>query len=119
MVAIENLLEISSLKLTYMFKCAKQFIRDLCSMLKVIIFVLLVSVIASLTTGFYFLVKDQGANSKKRLYYALGIRITLAAMLMGTLIYGIGTGQLGSQAPWDRELHPERLAPSNQAPTDP
>ena len=83
-------------------------------MLKVVIVVLLIAVIASLSTGFYFLVKDQGENSKKRLYYALGIRISLAALLMGTLIYGIGTGQLGSQAPWDQELHPERLTPSNQ-----
>ena len=82
-------------------------------MLKVIIFVLLIAVIASLTTGFYFLVKDQGETSKKRLYYALGIRVSLAMLLMGTVAYGIGTGQLGSQAPWDQELHPERLAPSN------
>lgn len=81
-------------------------------MLKIIIVVLLIAVIASLSTGFYFLVKDQG-NSRKRLYYALGIRISLASMLMAALIYGIGTGQLGSKAPWDQELHPERAAPSN------
>lgn len=83
-------------------------------MLKVIIFVLLIAVIASLTTGFYFLVKDQGESSKKRLYYALGIRVSLALLLMATVAYGIATGQIGSQAPWDQELHPERLAPSIQ-----
>ena len=80
-------------------------------MLKLVIVVLLIAVFASLTTGFYFLVKDQG-DSKKRLYYALGIRISLAALLMATVIYGIGTGQLGSQAPWDQQLHPERTAPT-------
>lgn len=80
-------------------------------MLKLVIVVLLIAVFASLTTGFYFLVKDQG-NSKKRLYYALGIRVSLAALLMATVIYGIGTGQLGSQAPWDQQLHPERTTPT-------
>ena len=83
-------------------------------MLKVIIFVLLIAVIASLTTGFYFLTKDQGDASKKRLYYALGIRVSLAMALMVTLVYGIASGQIGSKAPWDQELHPERLIPTNQ-----
>ena len=77
-------------------------------MLKLIIFILLLGVIASLSTGFYFLVKDQG-NERKRLLYALGVRISLAALLLGVIIYGIATGQLGSQAPWDAQLHPERL----------
>jgi formate hydrogenlyase subunit 3/multisubunit Na+/H+ antiporter MnhD subunit len=77
-------------------------------MLKVIIFILLLAMIASLSTGFYFLVKDQG-NSRKRLMYALGIRVSLAALLLACIAYGIGTGQLGSQAPWDAELHPERV----------
>ncbi len=77
-------------------------------MLKLIIFLLLLAVIASLSTGFYFLVKDQG-NSRKRLLYALGIRVSLAALLLGLIAYGIASGQLGSQAPWDAELHPERL----------
>ena len=78
-------------------------------MLKVIIFLLLIAVIASLCSGFYFLVKDQGEKSTKRLYYALGIRVSLAMLLMGTVAYGIVSGQIGSRAPWDQELHPERL----------
>ena len=77
-------------------------------MLKLIIFILLLGVIASLSTGFYFLIKDQG-NERKRLLYALGVRISLAALLLGAIIYGIATGQLGSQAPWDAQLHPERV----------
>ncbi len=77
-------------------------------MLKFVIVILLIGVIASLSTGFYFLVKDQG-NNRKRLLYALGIRVSLAALLVGCIVYGIASGQLGSQAPWDAELHPERL----------
>lgn len=79
-------------------------------LLKLIVFILLVAMLASLFTGFWFLVKDQG-NERKRVLYALLIRISLATALIGTIAYGIGTGQLGSQAPWDRTLHPERIIP--------
>lgn len=81
-------------------------------LLKFIVFVLLIAMLASLFTGFWFLVKDKG-NERKRVLYALGIRISLATALIGTIAYGIATGQLGSQAPWDRELHPERIVPEN------
>ncbi len=77
-------------------------------LLKFIVLVLLVAMLASLFSGLYFLVEDKG-NERKRLLYALGIRISLATALVGTLSYGILTGQFGSQAPWDRELHPERI----------
>ena len=77
-------------------------------LLKLIVFILLIAMLASLFTGFWFLVKDKG-NERKRVLYALLIRISLATALIGTIAYGIGTGQLGSQAPWDRELHPERI----------
>jgi len=77
-------------------------------LLKLIVFILLVAMLASLFTGFWFLVKDKG-NERKRVLYALLIRISLATALIGTIAYGIGTGQLGSQAPWDQKLHPERV----------
>jgi succinate dehydrogenase/fumarate reductase cytochrome b subunit len=77
-------------------------------LLKLIVFILLIAMLSSLFTGFWFLVKDKG-NERKRVLYALLIRISLATALIGTIAYGIGTGQLGSQAPWDRELHPERV----------
>ncbi len=77
-------------------------------LLKLIVFILLIAMLSSLFTGFWFLVKDKG-NERKRVLYALLIRISLATALIGTIAYGIGTGQLGSQAPWDRELHPERI----------
>ena len=76
-------------------------------LLKTIIVVLFIAVLISLFSGLNFLVKDLG-NSKRRLLVALGTRITLAALLLGsTIAYGIFTGQLGSTAPWDRKLHPD------------
>jgi len=33
--------------------------------------------------------------------------VTLAALLIATILYGAATGQIGSQAPWDKRLHPE------------
>lgn len=80
--------------------------------LKIVVFILLIAMIASLFSGFYFLVNDKG-NSRKRLLVALGVRISIATALIGTLTYGIMSGQLGSQAPWDRELHPERVINQN------
>lgn len=77
-------------------------------LLKLIVLLLLIAMIASLFSGFYFLVKDR-SDSRKRLLVALGVRISLATALIGTLAYGIMSGQLGSKAPWDQELHPERV----------
>ena len=79
-------------------------------LLKVIIVILFIGVIASLFGGLNFLVKDMG-NSSKRLLYALGIRVGLAGLLIGCVIYGTYSGQLNSTAPWDRQLHPENAAP--------
>ena len=81
-------------------------------MLKTIMLILLLALIASLFGGLNFLVKDLGGNNKKRLLYALGLRVSLAVMLIGTIIYGAYTGQIKSQAPWDKQLHPENVAPS-------
>ncbi len=80
-------------------------------LLKFIIVVLFVAVLASLSSGLYFLMKDVG-NSRKRTLYALGIRVTLAALLVGTITYGFVSGKLHSTAPWDRQLHPQRTAPA-------
>jgi hypothetical protein len=87
--------------------------------LKAIIIVLFIAVVVSLFGGLRFLVKDLG-DSQRRLFNSLGIRVTLAAMLMGTIIYGAYTGQISSKAPWDRQLHPEATVPMQQLskPTD-
>jgi p-aminobenzoyl-glutamate transporter AbgT len=87
-------------------------------MLKTLMLILLIALIASLFGGLNFLVKDLGGSNKKRLLYALGLRVTLAVMLVGTIIYGAYTGQIKSQAPWDKQLHPENVAPP-AAPADP
>jgi hypothetical protein len=84
-------------------------------LLKTIIVVLFIAVLISLFSGLNFLVKDLG-NSKRRLLVALGTRITLAALLLGTIAYGIFSGQLGSTAPWDRKLHPEATRVNPQPP---
>ncbi len=75
-------------------------------LLKIFIVILFIAVLVSLFTGLNFLVKDLG-NNKRRLLFALGTRVTLAALLLGTIAYGIHTGQLSSKAPWDRQLHPD------------
>lgn len=71
-------------------------------LLKVVILVLLVGVVVSLFSGLVFLFKDSDRQDSKRTLYALGVRITLAAALLGTVFYGLYTGQLrmGSNAPW-------------------
>ena len=81
--------------------------------LKFIVIILMIAMLASLFTGFYFLIEDKG-NERKRVLYALAIRISLATALIGTISYGIASGQLGSQAPWDRKLHPERIVPEQR-----
>ena len=67
-------------------------------MLKIIIVVLLFAVIASLASGAVFFYKDQGGT--KRTLYALGVRITLAGLLILCIVYGLVTGQLAVNAPW-------------------
>ncbi len=70
--------------------------------LKSIIIVLLIGVVASLMSGLYFLFKDSEEPGSRRLLHALGVRVTLAALLLSTIFYGFYTGQLrmGTNAPW-------------------
>ena len=76
--------------------------------LKSIIVVLLIGVIASLMSGLFFLFKDSEEPKSRRLLHALGVRITLAALLLGTIFYGFSTGQLrmGTNAPWHNQAVP-------------
>lgn len=66
--------------------------------LKIIIVVLFFAVLASLSSGLWFLLKD--TQDSKRTLYALGARITLAALLLIAISYGLATGLLSMQAPW-------------------
>ncbi len=70
--------------------------------LKVLILLLFVAIVVSLTSGMNFLLRDAGVPESKRTLYALGIRITLAALLLLCIFIGLYTGILSSQAPWDR-----------------
>jgi hypothetical protein len=81
--------------------------------LKLIIFLLFVAVVVSLFSGLNFLVKDLG-NRRKRLLYALGVRVSLVAILLATVAYGVASGQLRSTAPWDQQLRPEASVPTGQ-----
>ena len=47
-----------------------------------------------------FLFLDRGNPGKKRILYGLGFRVTLGAILLVLIVYGISTGQLGNEAPW-------------------
>lgn len=67
-------------------------------MLKVVIIILLIAVILSLTSGAVFFFKDQGES--KRTLYALGVRITLAVLLILCIVWGILSGELSIEAPW-------------------
>ena len=67
-------------------------------MLKIIILLLLAGILISLILGFVFFSQDKGRS--KRTLYALGVRITLAVILIGVVFYGLATGELTMQAPW-------------------
>ncbi len=68
--------------------------------LKVVIVVLFIALVISLFSGLAFLIKDQGKTL--RTWHSLGVRLVLATLLMGFLFYGVYTGKLGSNAPWDQ-----------------
>ena len=83
-------------------------------LLKSIIVVLLIGVVASLMSGLFFLFKDSEDPKSRRLLHALGVRVTLATLLLGTIFYGFYTGQLrmGTNAPW----HDRTAGASTEAP---
>ena len=77
-------------------------------MLKLLVVILFIGVLVSLSSSLVFLIKDI-ESPKRRALYALGVRITLASLLMITVFYGLYTGKLGSNAPWDRKLTKEQV----------
>ena len=70
------------------------------AVIKVLIVILLLGVIASLFSGLVFLFKDSGVPESRRTLYALGLRITLATLLLLVIFYGLYTGELGLNARW-------------------
>ena len=67
-------------------------------MLKAAIFLMLLATIASLFSGLVFLVKDD--ENSTRLLKALTVRVTLAALTIGLVAWGLISGQLVSHAPF-------------------
>lgn len=82
-------------------------------MLKAAIVILMLALVASLGSGFYFLMLDQGDGRKRRTFHSLGVRLSFAAALMALIIYGVATGQLGHLNPWDARSK----APATQSST--
>ena len=76
-------------------------------MLKAAIIVLMLALVASLGSGFYFLMQDQGDPKQRRTLHSLGVRLGIAAVLMALIVYGVATGQLGHVTPWDAGLAPQ------------
>ena len=67
-------------------------------MLKAAIVILLLATVASLLSGLFFLVKDEGQGT--RLVNTLTARVTLTGLTVALLIWGFYSGQLVSHAPW-------------------
>jgi uncharacterized protein YneF (UPF0154 family) len=72
------------------------------SLLKFFIVVLVLALLVSLASGFYFLMADQGDKNKRRTFHSLGVRVSLAICLVLLIIYGVASGQLMSRAPWEQ-----------------
>lgn len=70
-------------------------------MLKAAIIMLMIALLASLGSGFYYLMVDQGDKTKRRTLNSLGARLSLAILLACLVVYGVATGQLGHRNPWD------------------
>lgn len=84
--------------------------------IKPAIVILLVLLLISLGSGFFFLMRDQGRT--KRTLHSLGIRVTLAAALVGVIAYGFYSGQLRSKAPWDAAIERKHAAEQGRAPAE-
>ncbi|TXS94286.1 DUF2909 domain-containing protein [Parahaliea maris] len=84
---------------------------------------LMVALVVSLGSGFYFLMVDQGDRRKRRLFHSLGVRLALAISLATLIVFGVATGQLGHRNPWDAGPAPAAAqqppAASESAPPEP
>ena len=67
-------------------------------MLKAAIVLMLLATLISLFSGLFFLVKDD--DSSTRLLTALKVRVSLAAITLALVTWGLYSGQLVSHAPF-------------------
>ena len=58
------------------------------------------AMIASLSSGLYFLMSDIN-DERKRTFYALAARITIAVLFLGSIVIGYINGWIEIGAPWD------------------
>ena len=82
-------------------------------MLKAAIVLLMIALVASLVSGFYYLMIDQGDKTRRRTFHSLAVRVSLAVCLLGLITYGVATGQLGHRNPWDGGPKPSAAAPGD------
>lgn len=82
-------------------------------MLKLTIVGLMLALVASLGSGLYFLMVDQGDRTKRRTFHSLGVRVGLAVTLVSLVVYGVATGQLGHRNPWDAGPFPATQVQKN------
>jgi len=61
-------------------------------MIKIMIVILLLAIVISLFSSLFFLVREQGKSF--RTVHALALRVILAILLVGLVIYALNTGQL-------------------------
>lgn len=88
--------------------------------LKIVIVFLFVALTISLFTGLGFLMKNQGKDQESMaVWYSLTVRLILAGLLIGFLVYGVYTGQLGSKAPWDDRYIKEPAAEQSDRSSEP
>ncbi len=71
--------------------------------LKIIIVLLFVANLAALSSAFYTLLIDQGRGGS-RTARILAVRVSLAALLLVFVAYGVWSGDLGISSPWH---HPQ------------
>ena len=67
-------------------------------MLKAAIILMLLATLASLFSGLFFLVKDEGRGS--RVVNALSVRVGLTAITLALIAWGFYSGQLVSLVTW-------------------
>ncbi|MCB1691333.1 MAG: DUF2909 family protein [Pseudomonadales bacterium] len=67
--------------------------------LKIVIVVLFIANLVVLSSAFYTLMVDQG-KAGKRTANLLLLRVSLAALLLAIVAWGVWSGQLGISAPW-------------------
>jgi succinate dehydrogenase/fumarate reductase cytochrome b subunit len=86
-------------------------------LLKAAIVILMLALLASLGSGFYYLMLDQGNKQKRRTFHSLGVRLSIAATLIILIAYGVASGKLGHGNPWD--AGPNQSPAAQKAPATP